>query len=66
MKKNEVTQETEIWAQVTPEATGTSAPQTSAPNKKPFVEPAVKQPANLLDVTAFFQGSAALDVTGSV
>lgn len=66
MKKNEVTQETEISAQVTPEATGTSALQTPEPNKKPFVEPVVKQPANLLDVTAFFQGSAALDVTGSV
>lgn len=49
-----------------PDATGTSAPPASAPNKKPFVEPVVKQPINLLDVTAFFQGSAALDVAGGL
>jgi hypothetical protein len=66
LKKNEVTQETESSVEALAEANGTSAPHTSVPNKKPFVEPAVKQPANLLDVTAFFQGSAALDVTGSV
>ena len=66
MKKNEVMRETEISAQVTPEASGASALNASAPDKKPFVEPTVQQPVNLLDVTAFFQGSAALDVAGSV
>ncbi len=61
---NEARQETEISVEVTPEETGTSAHQRSVLNKKPFVEPTVKQPVNLLDVTAFFQGSAALDIAG--
>lgn len=31
--------------------------------KKPFLEPTVSVSLNILDATAFFQGSAALDVT---
>lgn len=30
--------------------------------KKPFLEPTVSASLNILDATAFFQGSAALDV----
>jgi hypothetical protein len=30
--------------------------------KKPFLEPTVSVSLNILDATAFFQGSAALDV----
>jgi hypothetical protein len=66
LEKNEVRQETGSLLEAPAEANATSAHHTSVPNKKPFVEPAVKQPANLLDVTTFFQGSAALDITGSV
>jgi hypothetical protein len=66
LKKNETGQETEFSTETAPEAVGTSAQHTPAPNKKPFVEPVVKQPVNLLDVTAFFQGSAALDIAGGL
>jgi hypothetical protein len=31
--------------------------------KKPFIEPALSVSLNILDATAFFQGSAALDLT---
>jgi hypothetical protein len=65
LEKNDVRQETEISLETPAGADGTSALRTSVSNKKPFVEPAVKPPANLLDVTTFFQGSAALDVAGS-
>lgn len=64
MKKNEASRETESPAEMNEGATVTSAHHTSVPDKKPFVEPTVKQPLNLLDVTAFFQGSAALDTAG--
>lgn len=30
--------------------------------KKPFVEPAVSLPQDVIEATAFFQGSAALDI----
>ncbi len=30
--------------------------------KKPFVEPAVSVPLDVLEATAFFQGSASLDI----
>jgi hypothetical protein len=33
------------------------------PGKKPFLEPTVSVSLNILDNTAFFQGSAALDMT---
>ena len=32
--------------------------------RKPFVEPAVSVPLDVLEATAFFQSSAALDVVG--
>lgn len=66
MIKKEAGQESEILVELTPEAAEPSARHAGSPNKKPFVEPAVKQPANLLDVTAFFQGSAALDISGGL
>ena len=31
--------------------------------KKPFLEPTVSVSLNILDATAFFQGSAAIDLT---
>jgi hypothetical protein len=31
--------------------------------KKPFLEPTVSVSLNILDATAFFQGSGALDIT---
>ena len=34
-----------------------------ATGKKPFLEPTVSISLNILDATAFFQGSVALDVT---
>lgn len=39
------------------------AVQSQEPNttRKPFVEPAVSVPLDVLEATAFFQGSAALD-----
>lgn len=36
--------------------------QTPVKGKKPFLEPTVSVSLNILDATAFFQGSAALDV----
>jgi hypothetical protein len=43
------------------------AVRSQEPNaaRKPFVEPAVSVPLDVLEATAFFQGSAALD-TGDV
>jgi len=32
--------------------------------RKPFVEPTVSVPLDVLEATAFFQGSAAIDIVG--
>ena len=42
-----------------------ATPQASESTKKPFVEPVVSVPLDVLEATAFFQGSAALDVADS-
>ena len=39
-----------------------SAKQALDRVKKPFVEPVVSIPLDVLEATAFFQGSAALDI----
>ena len=41
---------------------GAAAPQELEPARRPFVEPVVSVPLDVLEATAFFQGSAALDV----
>ena len=50
-------------ASETSAATSTeSEEQNVVKGKKPFLEPTVSVSLNILDATAFFQGSAALDV----
>jgi hypothetical protein len=39
-----------------------SEEQNVVKGKKPFLEPTISVSLNILDATAFFQGSAALDV----
>ncbi|HEX5707930.1 MAG TPA: hypothetical protein VFX96_11575 [Pyrinomonadaceae bacterium] len=47
-------------AQLTQDETET--PSALESTKKPFIEPAVSVPLDVLEATAFFQGSAALDI----
>lgn len=42
----------------------TESTRALEPTKKPFVEPVVSLPLDVLEATAFFQGSAVLDVAG--
>ena len=43
-----------------------AAPPAIDSAKKPFIEPAVSVPQDVLEATAFFQGSAAAEVVGSI
>lgn len=63
MSIQEKTPATELSsAQSVPEEVETStAPE---PAKKAFVEPVVSVPLDVLEATAFFQGSASLDIAG--
>lgn len=55
----------EINSAATSEQSDSSpSPKADAP-KKPFVEPQVSLPTDVLEATAFFQGSASLDVADS-
>ncbi len=58
--KNPVTE----LASAQPAQEETETPRALEPTKKPFIEPVVSLPLDVLEATAFFQGSAVLDVVG--
>ena len=60
MNKQEPKQTTEVSST----QAGEGAEAATQPTRKPFVEPTISLPDSVLDATAFFQGSAALDIAG--
>lgn len=61
MSRQENNPVTEISAQQS-QHEGAIPAQEHDSARKPFVEPAVSVPLDVLEATAFFQGSAALDI----
>jgi hypothetical protein len=55
-------EETNPVAETSATTSNESEEQKVVKGKKPFLEPTVSVSLNILDATAFFQGSAALDV----
>lgn len=66
MSSKENTPVTELSSARLPEDADAAAPAALDSARKPFVEPAVSVPLDVLEATAFFQSSASAEVAGSI